>query len=156
MIKSLLTATALTFTALGLSQNASAHCQIPCGIYDDANVLSDLHLHYVTIEKSAAKIKEIGAGDATAAHDLARWTLNKENHCDLIIDTVGNYFLAQRLKVSDMENDKEGYMKKLTLCHQVIVAAMKCKQKPDSANLKSLHDLLHDFDAAFSPKKAAE
>ncbi len=145
MFKKLFLISAITFSSL---QVVSAHCQIPCGIFDDANVVSDLHTHYVTIEKSA---KKIAAGDLSA-HDTSRWIMNKENHCDDIIKTVTDYFLAQRLKLAEMESDKEAYMAKLVLCHKTIVAAMKCKQTTDAAAMKTLHDLVDAFGPAFTPE----
>ena len=66
-----------------------------------------------------------------------------------IQDIVSAYFLAQRVKVPAADDDKEAYLAKLTLCHKVIVAAMKCKQSADAEAVKALHDLLHDFEKTF-------
>ncbi len=147
MFKKLFLVSAIAFSSLTATQETKAHCQIPCGIFDDANVVSDLHTHYVTIAKSA---KKIAAGDLST-HDTSRWIMNKENHCDHIIKTVTDYFLAQRLKLAEMESNKEAYMDKLVLCHKTIVAAMKCKQTTDSAAMKTLHDLVDAFGPAFAP-----
>ena len=63
------------------------------------------------------------------------------------------YFLAQRLKPSEMETNKEAYLKKLTLTHKIIVLAMKCKQTTDSENAKALHDAIDAFTKAYKAKK---
>lgn len=125
----------------------SAHCQIPCGIYDDDNVIGQLNTDFATIEKACSEIDSLSKDPAANAHQLTRWIVNKESHAQGIQDKVLNYFLAQRLKP-----DAEGYVDKLKLCHDVIVTAMKCKQSTDSANVKKLHDLLHDFGKAFGTK----
>ena len=53
---------------------AHAHCQIPCGIFDDARVFDELEEHITTIEKS---MKSITASDnANAMMDLL---LSKKN-----------------------------------------------------------------------------
>ncbi|MGE9270061.1 MAG: superoxide dismutase [Ni] [Verrucomicrobiales bacterium] len=130
---------------------ASAHCQIPCGIYADDNVIAAMHTDFVTIEKAVQQIDELSKDPAKNAHQLTRWIMNKESHAQSIQDTVLNYFLAQRLKVA--QPDQETYLKKLQLCHEVIVTAMACKQSTDGANVSKLHDLLHDFEAAFGTKE---
>lgn len=150
MKKSILALCALSFLA---PATISAHCQVPCGIYDDNNVISKMHTDFVTIEKASAQIIELSKDPAKNAHQLTRWINNKESHAQAIQDTVTNYFLAQRLKLEEAESNKESYLAKLTLCHKVIVTAMKCKQSTDAANVKTLHDLLHDFEKHFGTKK---
>jgi len=79
--------------------------------------------------------------------------MNKESHAQSLQEKVLNYFLAQRLKLPENDADKAAYTKKLALCHEVIVTAMKCKQSTDMANVKELHDLLHSFEKQFGTKE---
>lgn len=111
-----------------------------------------MHTDYVTIEKASKQIIELSKDPATNAHQLSRWILNKESHAQSIQETVTNYFLAQRLKPAEMESDKESYLKKLTTCHKVIVAAMKCKQSTDPKAVESLHNEMHTFMDLFGTK----
>lgn len=157
------TTTTLALCALaGLLLNATpaaAHCQIPCGIYADDNVIAGMHTDWTTIEKATKQIIELskppgrgGAGRSADPHQLTRWIINKEQHAQNIQDTVSAYFLAQRLKVpadDAPEADKSAYLAKLTLCHKIIVTAMKCKQSANTEAVDTLHDLLHDFEKAF-------
>ena len=55
-----LAAVAAGFSSLSL-QDAGAHCQIPCGIYDDKARFATMREHVATIEKSMAQIVELGA-----------------------------------------------------------------------------------------------
>ncbi|MCX8238381.1 MAG: hypothetical protein OSB05_06135 [Akkermansiaceae bacterium] len=150
MKKFILALCALSFLA---PATASAHCQVPCGIYADDNVIAKMHTDFETIEKASAQIIELSKDPAKNAHQLTRWIMNKETHAQALQDTVTNYFLAQRLKLAEAESNKDSYLKKLTLCHKVIVTAMKCKQSAAAANVKTLHDLLHDFEHLFGTKK---
>ncbi|BCX48400.1 superoxide dismutase [Haloferula helveola] len=134
--------------ALAPVAEISAHCQVPCGIYDDNNVINSMHTDWVTIEKAAKQIDELSKDPSANAHQLTRWIMNKESHAQAIQDKVLNYFLAQRLKP-----DADGYVEKLKLCHEVIVTAMKCKQSTDAANVEALHDLMHKFEDAFGEKE---
>ncbi len=139
------TAALFVFGQLG---TASAHCQVPCGIYNDNNVIEAMHTDWVTIEKASKEIVELSKDPAANAHQLTRWINNKESHAQSLQQTVLDYFLAQRLKEDDPK-----YTEKLKLCHAVIVTAMKCKQSTDSANVEKLHNLLHEFEAAFGTKE---
>lgn len=149
MLKPLLALVAFTFIT---PSSVSAHCQIPCGIYADNNVIQSLHTDFETVEKASLKIVELSKDPAKNAHQLTRWINNKESHAQNIQEVVLNYFLAQRLKPSEMESDKESYLKKLTTCHQVIVAAMKCKQGTDPEAVAALHNHLHTFEELFKVK----
>ena len=64
-------------SSLGL-QEARAHCQIPCGIYDDAARFVSMREHVTTIEKS---MKELAGGKAND-NQTVRWVNNKETHAD--------------------------------------------------------------------------
>lgn len=147
--KSIAIATTAAFTIGFSAPDARAHCQVPCGIYDDANVIGKMHTDFTTIEKASAQIIELSKDPAANANQITRWVVNKEAHAQAIQDTVSAYFLAQRVKLPAKDSEKEAYLKKLTLCHEVIVAAMKCKQSTDPAAVKTLHDLLHDFAKTF-------
>lgn len=150
MKRSILAFCALSFLA---PATLSAHCQIPCGIYADDNVIAKMHTDFETIEKASAQIIELSKDPGANAHQLTRWIMNKESHAQAIQETVTNYFLAQRLKLTEADTAKEAYLKKLTTCHKVIVAAMKCKQSTDPAAVKMLHDQLHVFQELFGTKK---
>ncbi len=133
-------AAALAFCA---PNQLSAHCQVPCGIFDNDNVISSLHTDYVTIEKASKQIEELSKDPAANANQLTRWVMTKESHCQDVQEKMLNYFLAQRVKAPEDEAGKDAYVKQLTLCHAIIVTAMKCKQSTDVANIEKLHDLLH-------------
>ena len=119
--------TTLALLALLINQTAIAHCQIPCGIYDDharvATMLEDVE----TIHKSIVQINELsGKSDPQSRNQLVRWVMNKEQHAQAIIDSVSDYFLTQRVKSS-----QDDYVRRLADHHAVIVNAMKAKQTVD-------------------------
>jgi len=147
--------TILLAAALGFAfpTSVSAHCQVPCGIYDDDNVIGSMHTDWVTIEKACKEIAALSEKPGENAHQLTRWIVNKESHAQAIQDKVLNYFLAQRVKLPADDAGKEAYLKKLELCHEVIVTAMKCKQSTDLANVEKLHDLMHSFEDQFGTKE---
>ena len=104
------------------------HCQLPCGIYDDASRVHQMLEDALTIDKAINQIIELNdKTDAQSAQQLVRWVNNKEIHADKIITTISNYFLTQRVKPS-----AEDYLLRLSEHHQVILLSMKVKQKADA------------------------
>lgn len=121
----------IVFAAAGSSllllQPAYAHCQIPCGIYDDYARVKSMLEDSTTAEKSAKLIGELaGKSDAQSQNQLVRWVMNKEQHAQKIISTISDYFLTQRVKP-----DQKDYAERLAKHHAVIIAAMKTKQNAD-------------------------
>jgi nickel superoxide dismutase len=118
----------------------SAHCEIPCGIYDDEMRFKMISEHILTIEKSMQQIIAIQEKTPVDFHQLARWVVNKEDHAKKIQEIVSRYFMTQRIKPEDKD-----YAKRISLLHQMLVSAMRCKQTVDLSNAKTLRSLLDEF-----------
>jgi len=119
---------------LVLPQLSRAHCQIPCGIYNDHARVQSMQEDAATVEKSVKMIGELGGKtDAQSQNQLVRWVMNKEAHAQKIITTISDYFLTQRVKP-----DQPDYAERLKNHHLVILAAMKAKQNADGASVESL------------------
>lgn len=133
---------ALVFAAT-LSLNAptaQAHCQVPCGIYDDAARIAHMREDATTIEKADKLINELaGKADALSLNQATRWINTKEAHASNIIDTVSTYFLTQKVKpVAKGADGYDSYLATLADHHAVMTAAMKCKQTVDASNVEAL------------------
>ncbi len=119
---------------------AGAHCQVPCGIYDDAARIASMQEDAATIRKAAAAIIELQAVDtAQAFNQTTRWVAEKERSASHIQEVVASYFLTQRVKVTSANSPEySSYMDQLQAFHGVMVAAMKCKQGVDPARADTL------------------
>lgn len=124
-----------------------AHCEIPCGIYDDEARLNLMAEHITTIEKSMNQIVELSAAGDKNYNQLVRWVNNKEAHADKYMEIVTQYFMTQRVKPAEQADSAQytAYTKKVTLLHQMLVSAMKCKQTTDTAHTERLRQLLAQF-----------
>lgn len=138
------------FSISALTPQAKAHCEVPCGIYSDDTVFTDLHTHLATIEKAMTQINELSKEPGKNANQLVRWVNNKEIHATKIQEIVSQYFLTQRIKVD--EADKNAYLLKLTQLHQMTVLAMKCKQTTDLENAQKLHQVIDAFKVSYKKK----
>ena len=130
---------------------AGAHCEIPCGIYDDTMRLDQIAEHIKTIEKSMKQITELSQENKPNMNQVVRWVQNKEEHADDIGHIVTFYFMAQRIKPVDKSDGKAHaeYIGKLTLLHEMLVYSMKAKQTTDLSNVAKLRSLLKEFEAAY-------
>jgi len=126
------------------SGEAKAHCEIPCGVYDDELRANLIYEHSVTIEKSMKKIAELSKQNLVTYNQLVRWISNKEEHATMIQHIISQYFMTQRVRP-----DSEKYSDTLSVLHKMLQAAMKCKQSIDLANVQTLHSLLKEFEVLY-------
>ena len=147
--------TTLTMMAAGMllagAADLRAHCEIPCGIYDDNARLSAIAEHATTIEKSMKQITALSSAADKNANQLARWVTNKETHATEIQHIATQYFMTQRIKVPAKGDAKAKakYDAELSMLHQMLVHAMKAKQTTDTAHVEALRKLVQDFGQSY-------
>ena len=144
MRKLFLTLLVSLFSFCFFTVKTSAHCEIPCGIYDDEMRINMMNEHITTIEKSMNQIMKIEKEKRHHSNQLVRWIINKERHADEIQEIVTQYFLTQRIKFGT-----QNYEKKLELLHQILVYSMKCKQTTNLDNPNKLRLLVQKFSALY-------
>ncbi len=128
-----------------------AHCQVPCGIYDDKAELNAIAQHITTIEKAMTQIEALGKEGDKNYNQIVRWVNNKETHATRIQESVQTYFLAQRVKpVSEDDAAAHAkYLEELRLLHGLIVEAMKTKQTTDLVHVANIREFLSEFRALY-------
>ena len=133
-----------------------AHCQIPCGIYDDNLRFTLMAEHITTIEKSMKEVIRLSAVKTTDYNQVVRWVQNKDKHADNLSEIVTYYFMAQRVMPADNKDAKnyEKYVQKINLLHQLLYHAMKAKQTTDLEEINKLRELLKQFQASYLDKQA--
>lgn len=140
---------ASTVLTLAFATIASAHCQVPCGIYGDQRRFEEMLEDEHTISKAQVEINGLaGKTDAQSVNQAVRWVTTKEDHANNVQKVISAYFMAQRIKTDD-----PAYGKKLMAAHKVIVMAMKAKQSADPATAKALEQSIFDFYEAYEGKK---
>jgi len=137
-----------------LADTGFPHCQIPCGIYDDRARVNLIKEDITTIEKSINEINALSAEQKKNYNQIVRWVMNKEEHADRIIDTVTDYFIAQRIKPAEMSEGKTytEYAYKLSLLHKLIFYSMKSKQEANTAHTAELTEVLDKFSEVYLGK----
>jgi nickel superoxide dismutase len=148
-------ASALVLAGAGV---ATAHCEIPCGIYGDMMRIALLQEDITTVEKSMKQVLELSKDPSANANQLVRWVNNKEEHCDKVQRIVTQYFMTQRIKPvssSDAEAHK-AYLAKLAALHGMLIHAMKAKQTTDPSHIESLRGLIDEFAELYFSKEDLE
>ena len=127
------------------TQTADAHCQVPCGIYNDSARVQSMLEDAATITKATTMLAELeGKTDAQSINQSTRWVLNKEKHAQSIIATISDYYLTQRVKPSQAD-----YTERLVKHHAVILAAMKAKQNADTAHATAVAESIKALSAYY-------
>lgn len=125
-------------------EEASAHCDIPCGIYDphhaQIGALTVMRMNQL-IEAMEAPAMEKAARDKYM-HNLARYAAIKESHAELVKHEVriitGDFFKP--------ENSPEGLF---PLVNNIMKTASKARQNIDKTAAEELLDLVNQFAEAF-------
>ncbi len=149
-----LTATLAVGTLALSSAPASAHCQVPCGIYDDHARVHAMFEDVTTVDKAVAQITALaGKGDAQSVNQATRWVMTKDKHAAHIQQLVADYFLAQRVKPAPKGDAAawKTYVAKLVALHRVTRAAMKVKQTVDPAAVAELRAAVGELETWWPP-----
>ena len=130
-----------------------AHCQIPCGIYNDEARFTLMSEHVTTIAKSMRQIEALGKEAKPDYNQLIRWVDNKEAHADKLSEIVTYYFMAQRIKpVTKRNKSYEKYVREVTLLHKMLVTSMKAKQTTEKKHCTRLRRLIAEFKESYLAK----
>ncbi|MGB0184763.1 MAG: superoxide dismutase [Ni] [Opitutales bacterium] len=141
----LLKISCLTALFVCLASHARAHCQVPCGIYDDPARVTSMLEDAATVQKAVTSLASLaGKTDAQSINQSARWVQNKELHAQRIIETISNYFLTQRVKPG-----QDDYATRLARHHAVILAAMKAKQNASADAAQVLRESIQALRAYY-------
>lgn len=150
-MKKTLTILSLFILSFSVSKIAFAHCEVPCGIYQDELRIELIKEHIQTIEKAMKQIAELQSQDDEDYNQIVRWVNTKENHAKLIQEIAEQYFLHQRVKFADPKDEEKykKYIAQLTSLHQLVVFAMKSKQGLDLENVDKMRKALSAFEGSY-------
>ncbi|PCJ32718.1 MAG: superoxide dismutase, Ni [Gammaproteobacteria bacterium] len=131
-------------------RTASAHCDVPCGIYDP----STSQIAALTVIRMLDLINELAEKETLTIADqarLSRLVSQKEEHAEKVKAEVriiwGDYFKqAQFDQVSGVNE----------LVHSIMLQGSKCRQTIDQDNGPELLKLVNQFAEAFWQTKGVE
>jgi len=126
------------------AEEGSAHCDIPCGIYDphlaQVAALTVIRMNQLISQLEPPAMEKAARDDYM--HKLARYTATKEHHAELVKHEVriirGDFFKP--------ENSPEGLGE---LVDNIMKTASKARQNIDMDAANQLLDLVNQFAEAF-------
>lgn len=129
------------------AEEVSAHCDIPCGIYDPH--LAQFGAH--TVIRMTTMINELKAGSKNEIHQISRLAKVKEEHAELVKHEIriiwGDYFKEEHLqKYPDLHN----------LVFKIMKLASKTKQEVNIEAANELLELVQEFAEIFWKTKGLE
>ena len=129
----------LALAGLG-TRIALAHCQVPCGIYDDPARVESMQENATSIRKAMTSMAELHTQATLESFNQAtRWVEEKDRSATNIQETVSAYCLTQRVKPAAATSPEYAtYIEQLEAFHHILVAAMKCKQQVSTETVDAL------------------
>jgi len=111
----------------------NAHCQMPCGIYNDQMVYDQVNQFYKTVYKGVMAMKNNKLETVEDKNQFVRWVMTKERLCNETAEIITKFFLQQKLKPDDEDT------KPLILsAHKLLFLLVAIKQTVDV-------DIVNDF-----------
>lgn len=126
--------------------DANAHCQVPCGIYDDHLRIHMMEENILLIEKAMNEINTLSKGKDKNMNQLVRFVNEKEKHAQGIQDIATQYFLTQRIQSNWSEAQVNESLK---LVHALVQGAMKAKQTTELVHVDALRKTLKSFEKLY-------
>jgi len=116
----------IAITLFCISSLLFSHCQVPCGIYDDAMRIHQIKEHTQTIIKASVQIN----------------SLSNENS-------------GIKFK-NEGDSDRKKYIEMTTTLQQMLVSAMKCKQTVSNKSTERLSNLTERFSSIYFDEHGLE
>jgi len=121
-----------------------SHCEIPCGIYNDAIRLDMIAENITTIEKAMNNISELSSTKEVNYNQLIRWVNTKEEHAEKTKHEIrviwGDYLKEQHFANHPTAQD---------LVHKIMMLGSKSRQGVDRDNAVQLVEAVNDFAEIF-------
>jgi len=130
-------------------KSVSAHCDVPCGIYDP----STMQVAALTVIRFMDQIAELDGKELTLADQakLVRLVSEKEIHAEKVKHEVrimwGDYFKAAQFEACPGTNE---------LVHNIMLTGSKCKQGINRDDSLALLALVNEFASSFWKTKGVE
>lgn len=136
---------------LGLIEDAAAHCDIPCKIYDPGPILIDALTVVRMIDILEDWRKHRPEDDIAFLNTIARAVAQKEEHAEKVKQAVrviwGDYFKAPQFEAYPQIHD---------LTHRIMLQASAARQGISREAAVKLVDLVNEFAEIFWATKSVK
>lgn len=131
-------------------ERVSAHCDVPCGIYDPS-VAQVAALTVIRTVDQLNELEEAGVSSVAAQAKLARIVAEKERSAKIVKEEIviiwGDFIKAPQIEKCPNIH---------TLVHNIMMQGSKCKQNVDKDAALELLKLVNEFAEAFWAMKGVD
>ncbi len=124
----------------------SAHCQMPCGIYDDQMVYDQINQFYLTMFKAVKALDHNEFKTDEDRNQFIRWVMTKERLCNEMATLITEFFLQQKIQPID-DN-----IELLQSAHKLLFLLLAIKQNVDIKIIKEFGKEWEHFKYLFHPE----
>ncbi len=111
---------------IGSPDMASAHCQMPCGIYHDEMVFDEIDQYVETMYKAMGVLNDNHFETVKEKNEFIRWVGEKEKESCDTANLITKFFLQQKIKPGEPDTAK-----KIESAHKMLFELMLIKQNTD-------------------------
>ena len=129
-----------------LTSSLSAHCQMPCGIYNDQMVYDEVNQFYLTVFKAVKALENNKFQTDEDRNQYVRWVMTKERLCNEIATLLTTYFFQQKIMPIDDNRDMVNSL------HQLLFQLVAIKQNVDIKIVKDFGKEWENFKNLFHPE----
>lgn len=115
-----------------------AHCQMPCGIYNDQMVYDKIDEYYKTMVKAVSALNDNKFTNLHDRNQFIRWVTQKDKQSDEMADVICTYFLMQKIPPDD-----EDSFDLVKSAHKLLFLIVAIKQNVD---LKIVNEFGKEWD----------
>lgn len=128
----------------------AAHCQMPCGIYDDQMVYDKITEYYLTMFKAVKTLEHNELKNVDDYNKLVRWIALKDKMSDQTAELLTTYFLQQKLKPIKENRDL------VLSIHKLLFLTVAIKQNVDLGIVKEFGEEWDHFKSLFHPDEVCK
>lgn len=130
-------------------EKVSAHCQMPCGIYNDQMIYDKIDQYYDTMIKGMHVINNNKFENVHDRNEFVRWVMTKDKESDEVANVLLTYFLMQKIKPS---NDPDS-LELLKSIHNMLFLLVQIKQGTEIKMVREFGMEWDHFKELFHPEK---
>jgi len=104
-------------------EKLEAHCQMPCGIYNDDMIYDYIDQYIKTMYKGVSVMNNSKFSNPQERNEFIRWVIEKEKKSDEIAAMITQYFLQQKIKGGEPDTAK-----RLASAHNLLCTLVTIKQ----------------------------
>ena len=122
----------------------TAHCQMPCGIYQDAMIYDLIDQYAETMVKAVTVMNQSKFETVRERNEFMRWVMEKEKESNDTSQLITTFFMQQKIKPGEPDTQK-----RIEAAHKLLCLIVAIKQNADVKIVESFTEEWGKFKLMF-------